>query len=159
MKIDEILQNLDNLSDDQIEDLKASVAPSEQVEKVEVPAKPAGKIKCKVCGFCKKPRKGLVETGICKVCTDAVKDGKDGEIEVIGRMGKRGRNNVSVVIDGQRFRVKRLSSRHSERIAAKHAAKAKGYAKRGKRTGNEPKGLPTCSRIGADAVQRTPSLF
>ena len=61
-------------------------------------------------------------------------------VEVIGRMGKRGRNSVSVVIDGKRYKVKRLSSRHSERVAAKYASKGKGYAKRAKRTGSAPKG-------------------
>jgi hypothetical protein len=37
-----------------------------------------------------------------------------------------------------------------------YASKGKGYAKRAKRTGSEPKGLPTDSRIGADREQRTP---
>ncbi len=71
-------------------------------------------------------------------------------------MAKRGRNSVSVVIDGKRYKVKRLSSRHSERVAAMYASKPKGYAKKAKRTGSEPKGLPTDSRIGADREQRTP---
>jgi hypothetical protein len=159
MTNDELLSKIDSLSADQIEDLKAALAPSEQVETVKSPAKPVGKIKCKVCGFHKKPRKGLVETGICKVCTDAVKDGKDGEIEVVGRMGKRGRNSVSVVIGDQRIRVKRCSSKHSERLAAKHASKSKGFAKRPKRKGSEPKGLPTCSRIGSDRDERTPDTL
>jgi ribosomal protein S14 len=119
-------------------------------------AAPSAKIRCKVCGFHKKPRKVLRDTGICGVCTEAVKDGDADGVEVIGRMGKRGRNSVSVVIDGKRYKVKRLSSRHSERIAAKYASKGKGYAKRAKRTGDAPKGLPTDSRIGADREQRTP---
>ena len=153
MTIDELLNKIDDLSAEQVEDLKSALAPEEPV--ASVPAKPVGKVKCKVCGFRKKPRKGLVETGICKVCTDALGESKDGEIEVIGRMGKRGRNNVSVVIDGQRFRVRRLSSKHSEAVAAKHASKPKGFAKKSKRTGDAPKGLRTDSRIGGDREQRT----
>lgn len=152
MTIDELLNNFDDLSTEQVEDLKSALAPEEPVES---PAKPVGKVKCKVCGFYKKPRKGLVETGICKVCTDALGESKEGEIEVVGRMGKRGRNNVSVVIGGQRFRVRRMSSKHSEAVAAKHASKPKGFAKKSKRTGDAPKGLPTDSRIGADREQRT----
>ncbi len=86
---------------------------------------------------------------------NTVKDGDTDSVEVVGRMGTRGRNSVSVVIDGKRYKVKRLSSRHSERVAAKYASKPKGYAKRAKRTGSAPKGLPTDSRIGADREQRT----
>lgn len=136
-------------------------APKEQEEVVvndeqDVTAKPS-KIKCKVCGFYKKPKKVLRETGCCAVCTQAISDGgADGTVEVIGRMGKRGRNTVSIVRDGQRFRVKRLSNRHSEKVAARFAAKPKGYAKRAKRTGSAPAGLRTDSRIGGDREQRTP---
>ena len=127
-------------------------------------AKPSEKIKCKVCGFHKKPRKVLRDTGICGVCTAALSepDGQpimDGdEVEVVGRMGKRGRNTVSIVDPrtGKRWKVKRLSPKHSERVAAKYASKGKGYAKKAKRTSSEPKGLPTDSRIGADREQRTP---
>lgn len=151
--IEDVIAKIEDLSPEQISDLKAALAPEEP--KPSVPAKPVGKVKCKVCGFYKKPRKGLVETGICKPCTDALSESKDGEIAVVGRMGKRGRNNVSVVIGGQRFRVRRLSNRHSESVAAKHAAKPKGFAKKSKRTGSDPKGLRTDSRIGGDREQRT----
>ena len=147
-----------DFSDEQIAELKSALVSSDEEKSVPVSSKEeksVTKIKCKVCGFQKKPRKVLRETGICGVCTEAVKSGSEDGVEVVGRMGKRGRSTVSVVIDGQRFRVKRLSSKHSEAVAAKHASKAKGYAKRGKRTGNAPKGLPTCSRVGEDAVQRT----
>jgi hypothetical protein len=136
-------------------------APKEQEEEVvmideQVPtAEPSSKIKCKCCGFFKKPRKVLRDTGICGVCTAALSESKDGAVEVIGRMGKRGRNSVSVVIDGKRWKVKRLSSKHSERVAAMYASKPKGYARKAKRTGSGPKGLPTDSRIGADREQRT----
>ena len=70
-------------------------------------------------------------------------------------MGKQGRNSVSVVIDGKRWKVKRLSSKHSERVAARYASKSKGYAKRGKQTSAEPVGIRSDSRIGDDRVQRT----
>lgn len=130
-------------------------APKEQ-EVVEVEQPKAGKVKCKCCGFYKKPRKVLRETGVCAVCTESLRDGAEtGTVEVVGRMGKRGRNSVSVVIDGKRWKVKRLSSKHSERIAAQYASKPKGYARKAKRTGNAPKGLPTNSRIGGDREQRT----
>lgn len=129
-------------------------APKEQKENVmtdeNVTAKPS-KIKCKVCGFWKKPKKVLRETGCCAVCTAALSEsGEDGTVEVIGRMGKRGRNTVSIVRDGQRFRVKRLSNRHSEKVAARHMGKGKGHAKRAKRTGSAPAGLPTNSRLRDD---------
>lgn len=130
-------------------------APKEQEEVVvndeqDVTAKPS-KIKCKVCGFYKKPKKVLRETGCCAVCTQALSEsGEDGEVQVIGRMGKRGRNTVSIVRDGQRFRVKRLSNRQSEKVAARYMGKGKGHAKRAKREGCEPAGLPTNSRLRDD---------
>lgn len=145
MTTDEMICKIKSLDEQSLKALKEEIGMEPNVEPT---AKPS-KIKCKVCGFYKKPKAGLRETGICKPCTDAVKDGKD-SVEVIGRMGKRGRNTVSVVIDGKRFTVKRLSSKHSERVAARYASKGKGYAKRGKRTSAAPKGLPTSSRIGGD---------
>lgn len=158
MTIDELLNKIDDLSAEQVEDLKSALAPEEPSVS---PAKPVGKIRCKVCGFHKKPKKVLRETGICGVCDSALRD-PDGnrtvdgdEIEVVGRMGKRGRNTVSVVVDGRRWKVKRLSSKHSEAVAAKHASKPKGFAKKSKRTGDAPKGLRTDSRIGGDREQRT----
>jgi hypothetical protein len=112
------------------------------------------KIKCKVCGFHKKPRKVLRDTGVCGVCTESLKDSAEtGTVEVVGRMGKRGRNTVSVMVNGQRFKVKRLSNRHSENVAAKHVAKGRGYAKQAKRHVSDiesPKGLPTSSRLAGD---------
>lgn len=117
-----------------------------------------GKVKCKCCGFWKKPRKVLVETGLCGVCTTALSepDGQPildgGEIEVVGRMGKRGRNTVSIVDprSGKRWKVKRLSNRHSERVAAKHRSKGKGFAKKPSHGSTPPKGLPTSSRLPGD---------
>ena len=128
-------------------------APKEQEVTMsdEVPTAKPSKIKCKCCGFYKKPKKVLRETGVCAVCTTALQSTPDGEpVEVIGRMGKAGRNSVSIAANGRRWKVKRLSSKHSERIAARYASKGKGYAKKPKRTGNAPKGLPTNSRLRDD---------
>lgn len=107
----------------------------------------AEKVKCKVCGFAKKSRR--VTDGVCKSCRTAL-DSDDESVEVVGRMGKRGRNTVSVVIDGRRWKVKRLSSKHSERVAAKYASKGKGYARKAPHKSAPPKGLPTSSRLPGD---------
>lgn len=129
-------------------------APKEQKEVAmsdeQTTAKPS-KIKCKVCGFYKKPRKVLRETGCCAVCTEAISDGSAETVEVVGRQGKRGRNSVSVVIDGRRFKVKRLSNRHSENVAKRYMGKGKGYAKKSSGGSQPPKGLPTSSRLPGDA--------
>lgn len=130
---------------------------------VEDPQPKAEKIKCKCCGFYKKPRKSLREYGICKPCLQELSepDGLpilDGDtLQVVGRQGKRGRNSVSFVDprSGRRWKVKRLSNRHSENVAKKYAAKPKGYARKAKRTSTEPVGIRTDSRIGGDRVQRT----
>jgi len=119
---------------------------------VSEPVEPKAKIKCKVCGFHKKPRKALRDTGVCKVCTDAISDGGE-VVEVVGRSGKRGRNVVSVVVNGQRFKVKRLSNRHSENVAKQFASKGRGYARKPKAHVSDivsPKGLPTSSRQPGD---------
>ena len=151
-----LIADLAEATPEQIAEIAAILGMSDAPTTEEPKAVPSAKIRCKVCGFHKKPRKVLRDTGICGVCTEAVKDGDADSVEVVGRMGKRGRNSVCVVIDGKRYKVKRLSSRHSERVAARYASKGKGYAKRAKRTGSAPKGLPTDSRIGADREQRTP---
>lgn len=151
-----LIADLAEATPEQIAEILGILGMSDAPTTEEPKAVPSAKIRCKVCGFHKKPRKVLRDTGICGVCTEAVKDGDADSVEVVGRMGKRGRNSVSVVIDGKRYKVKRLSSRHSERVAARYASKGKGYAKRAKRTGSAPKGLPTDSRIGADREQRTP---
>lgn len=152
MTTDEMIAKIATLSDAEAAALLAMLEDEPVPTAQEPKAVQSEKVKCKVCGFAKKSRR--VTGGVCKSCRTAL-DSDEPEVEVIGRMGKRGRNTVSVVIDGQRFRVKRLSSKHSERIAAKYASKGKGYAKRGKRTGGEPSGLPTNSRIGGDREQRT----
>jgi hypothetical protein len=58
-------------------------------------------------------------------------------------------------IDGEVkvFRVKRLSDRHSENVARKHASRGRGYAKRGKRHVSDivsPLGLRSNSRQPGD---------
>lgn len=70
-------------------------------------AKPkAEKCLCKVCGFYKKARRVNTE-GICKVCyvTLATCDGET--VTVVGRMGKKGHNTVSIVVGGERMKVTR----------------------------------------------------
>jgi len=156
----DLLNDIAEATPEQIAEI-AAILGMDAAPTVEEPkAVPSAKVRCKVCGFHKKPRKVLRDTGICGVCTATISDGdeayaENAEVQVVGRMGKRGRNTVSVVIDGKRWKVKRLSPKHSERVAAMYASKPKGYAKRAKRTGSEPKGLPTDSRIGADREQRT----
>jgi hypothetical protein len=78
------------------------VAPKE--EKVEQPK--AEKVKCRCCGFAKKPRRVNAE-GICKVCYVALATSDGNEVTVVGRQGKRGRNTVSVVVGGVRVKVQR----------------------------------------------------
>ena len=131
------------------EEIKAILGRDTEEQVQEQPK--AEKVKCKVCGFHKKARRVSAD-GVCKVCAEAVKDGGE-SVEVIGRMGKRGRNSVSVVIDGKRYKVKRLSPKHSERVAAKYASKPKGYARKPKAHVSDidsPKGLPTSSRMPGD---------
>ena len=157
----DLLNDLDNATPEQIAEIAAILGMTDAPTVEEPKAAPSAKIKCKCCGFYKKPRKVLRETGICGVCTAAISDGDEGyaenpEVAVVGRMGKRGRNTVSVVIDGKRWKVKRLSPKHSEKVAARYASKPKGFAKKAKRTGSEPKGIRKDSRIGADREQRTP---
>lgn len=68
------------------------------------------------------------------------------------------RGSSSVVLDGVAYRVRRLSDKPSQRVAAKYASRGRGYAKRVKRAGYAPVGLPTCSRIGNDALLREYSV-
>ena len=150
MTTDEMIAKIDSLSDEDLKVLKEEIGMTDTPTVEEPKAAPSAKIRCKVCDFHKKPKKVLRDTGICGVCTEAVKDGGTDSVEVIGRMGKRGRNSVSVVIDGKRYKVKRLSSRHSERVAARYASKGKGYAKKPSGKSQPPKGLPTSSRLPGD---------
>jgi hypothetical protein len=78
------------------------VAPKE--EKMEQPK--AEKVKCRCCGFAKKPRRVNAE-GICKVCYVALATSDGNEVTVVGRQGLKGRNTVSVVVGGVRVKVQR----------------------------------------------------
>ena len=93
-----------------VEDDDVCVAPKEEiVEKVAVK-----KVKCKCCGFAKKAYR-VLPSGLCKSCDAAFRDESgevitDGDvITVVGKQGKRGRNNVSIVhpISGRRWCVQR----------------------------------------------------
>lgn len=146
----DILNDIANATPEQMAEILAIVGMDTDTEEQVQEQPKAEKVKCKVCGFHKKARR--VQDGVCKVCAEAVKDGGE-SVEVIGRMGKRGRNSVSVVIDGKRYKVKRLSSKHSERVAAKYASKGRGYARKPKAHVSDiqsPKGLPTNSRLAGD---------
>ena len=93
-----------------VKDDDVCVAPKEEiVEKVAVK-----KVKCKCCGFAKKSYR-VLPSGLCKSCDAAFRDESgevitDGDvITVVGKQGKRGRNNVSIVhpISGRRWCVQR----------------------------------------------------
>jgi len=153
------LKQIAEASPEQIAEIKSILGMEDSPkEETNMDQPKAAKIKCKCCGFLKKPRKVLRETGLCGVCTAALSepDGQpilDGdEIEVVDRMGKRGRNTVSIVDarSGKRWKVKRLSSKHSERVAAKFASKGKGFAKKPYKGSTPPQGLPTSSRLPGD---------
>lgn len=144
----DILNDIANATPEQLAEIMAIVGMDTDTEEQVQEQPKAEKVKCKVCGFHKKARRVSAD-GVCKVCAEAVKDGGD-SVEVIGRMGKRGRNSVSVVIDGKRYKVKRLSPKHSERVAAKYASKGRGYARKAAHKSAPPKGLPTSSRLPGD---------
>lgn len=82
---------------------KAQVAPKEEIMSVQPKA---DKVKCKCCGFAKKARRVNAE-GICKTCYVALATSDGEAVTVVGRQGKRGRNNVSVMIGGSRVKVQR----------------------------------------------------
>jgi hypothetical protein len=66
----------------------------------------AEKVKCRCCGFAKKPRRVNAE-GICKVCYVALATSDGNVVTVVGRQGRKGRNTVSVVVGGVRVKVQR----------------------------------------------------
>jgi hypothetical protein len=82
---------------------KAQDAPKEEIMDVQPKA---DKVKCKCCGFAKKARRVNAE-GICKTCYVALATSDGEAVTVVGRQGKRGRNNVSVMIGGSRVKVQR----------------------------------------------------
>ena len=87
------------------------VAPKEEIVEPKVAVK---KVKCKCCGFAKKHYR-VLPSGLCKSCDASFRDESgevitDGDvITVVGKQGKRGRNNVSIVhpISGRRWCVQR----------------------------------------------------
>ena len=105
---DEVKSGVQIVKDDPIK-----VEPKAQKEEKMVQPK-AEKVKCRCCGFAKKPRR-MLPSGLCKVCDLAFRDESgeiitDGDtIVVVGRQGKRGRNNVSIKhpVTGQRWTVQR----------------------------------------------------
>lgn len=119
-QFEELMENTEGVElDDLIEDevgvkiVKDDeiVAPKEEIVEPKVAVK---KTKCRCCGFAKKSYR-VLPSGLCKSC-DAVFRDESGEvitdgdvITVVGRQGKRGRNNVSIVhpISGRRWLVQR----------------------------------------------------
>ena len=86
---------------------KASVVLEPKADEPDDAVKPkAEKCLCKVCGFYKKARRVNAE-GICKMCylTLATCDGET--VTVVGKMGKKGHNTVSIVVGGERMKVTR----------------------------------------------------
>ena len=82
------------------------VAPKEEIVEPKVVEPKAEKVKCRCCGFAKKPRRVNAE-GICKVCYVALATSEGNEVTVVGRQGLKGRNTVSVVVGGVRVKVQR----------------------------------------------------
>jgi hypothetical protein len=108
-ELDQLNELIDetNLIEDEVSGVQIfveddDVAPKE--EKVEQPK--AEKVKCRCCGFAKKPRRVNAE-GICKVCYVALATSDGNEVTVVGRQGLKGRNTVSVVVGGVRVKVQR----------------------------------------------------
>ena len=128
---------LETLSPSEIEDLNAlidsvdneetpeesgvKIVEDDEVAPKEQQVEPKAKVKCRCCGFAKKPRR-MLPSGLCKVCDlefrdesgEVITDGN--EITVVGRQGKRGRNTVSIKhpITGRRWTVKRVTRLDSE---------------------------------------------
>lgn len=66
----------------------------------------AEKCLCKVCGFYKRARRVNAE-GICKACYLLLATCDGDTVTVVGRMGKKGHNTVSIVVGGERMKVTR----------------------------------------------------
>ena len=109
-----VAKDLDSIEDAkgvQIVEDDEVVAPKEEIVEPKVAVK---KTKCRCCGFAKKSYR-VLPSGLCKSCDAAFRDESgevitDGDvITVVGKQGKRGRNNVSIVhpISGRRWLVQR----------------------------------------------------
>lgn len=97
---DEVRSGVQIVKDDPIK-----VEPKAQKEEKMTQPK-AEKVKCRCCGFAKKPRRVNAE-GICKACYVALATSDGNVVTVVGRQGLKGRNTVSVVVGGSRIKVQR----------------------------------------------------
>jgi len=97
---DEVRSGVQIVKDDPIK-----VEPKAQKEEKMTQPK-AEKVKCRCCGFAKKPRRVNAE-GICKTCYVDLATSDGNVVTVVGRQGLKGRNTVSVVVGGSRIKVQR----------------------------------------------------
>ena len=112
-ELDQLNELIDetNLIEDEVSGVQIfveddEVAPKEEIVEPKVVEPKAEKVKCRCCGFAKKPRRVNAE-GICKVCYVALATSDGNEVTVVGRQGLKGRNTVSVVVGGVRVKVQR----------------------------------------------------
>ena len=112
-ELDQLNELIDetNLIEDEVSGVQIfveddDVAPKEEIVEPKVVEPKAAKVKCRCCGFAKKPRRVNAE-GICKVCYVALATSDGNEVTVVGRQGLKGRNTVSVVVGGVRVKVQR----------------------------------------------------
>ena len=112
-ELDQLNELIDetNLIEDEVSGVQIfveddEVAPKEEIVEPKVVEPKAEKVKCRCCGFAKKPRRVNAE-GICKVCYVALATSDGNEVTVVGRQGRKGRNTVSVVVGGVRVKVQR----------------------------------------------------
>jgi hypothetical protein len=112
-ELDQLNELIDetNLIEDEVSGVQIfveddDVAPKEEIVEPKVVEPKAAKVKCRCCGFAKKPRRVNAE-GICKVCYVALATSEGNEVTVVGRQGLKGRNTVSVVVGGVRVKVQR----------------------------------------------------
>jgi hypothetical protein len=112
-ELDQLNELIDetNLIEDEVSGVQIfveddDVAPKEEIVEPKVVEPKAEKVKCRCCGFAKKPRRVNAE-GICKVCYVALATSDGNEVTVVGRQGLKGRNTVSVVVGGVRVKVQR----------------------------------------------------
>ena len=110
-QLNELIDQTDLIEDEMVSGVQIFVedevvAPKEEIVEPKVVEPKAEKVKCRCCGFAKKPRRVNAE-GICKVCYVALATSDGNEVTVVGRQGRKGRNTVSVVVGGSRVKVQR----------------------------------------------------
>ena len=110
-QLNELIDQTDLIEDEMVSGVQIFVedevvAPKEEIVEPKVVEPKAEKVKCRCCGFAKKPRRVNAE-GICKVCYVALATSDGNEVTVVGRQGRKGRNTVSVVVGGVRVKVQR----------------------------------------------------